>query len=324
MRLVCLVALVLPLVGADAPPAANLGHKVRATGVIRAVKSVMIQAPRIEGQGGQLTLATLIENGKVVAPGEELAVFDPTNELRLRYEAQARFDDIRHQVEQKQAEHNNNAEGRASTLKSAEADLQKAQLEIRKGPVLSEIERQKNQVKLDDAQAHVESLKKSNVFRDQAELAEIKIFELQRDRQKVTVERQTNNLEKLDVKAPIKGMVALENIWRNNSMGHAQEGDQLWPGAPLMRLFDPTEMEVELAVGEPDGGALVKGSKATVHLDAFPELTFTAHFDSASPVATSPLGTSVKTFTARFRLDQTDPHLLPDLSAALDIEAPVK
>jgi HlyD family secretion protein len=328
MRLVCLVALVLPLVAADAPPnpsaTASIGHKVRATGVIRAVKSVMIQAPRIEGQGGQLTLATLIENGKVVAPGDELAVFDPTNEQRLKYEAQARFDDIRHQVEQKQAEHNNNAEGRASTLKGAEADLQKAQLEIRKGPVLSEIERQKNQVKLEDAQAHVESLKKSNVFRDQAELAEIKIFELQRDRQKVTVERQTNNLNKLDVKAPIKGMVALENIWRNNSMGHAQEGDQMWPGQPLLRLFDPSEMEVELAVGEPDGGALVKGAKATVHLDAFPELTFTAHFDSASPVATSPLATSIKTFTARFRLDQTDPHLLPDLSAALDIEAPVK
>jgi HlyD family secretion protein len=328
MRLILLAALALPLAAADlssngAPDPAH-GHKVRATGVIRAVKSVMIQAPRIEGQGGQLTLAELIDNGKVVAAGDALASFDPTNEIRLKYEAQARFDDLRHQVEQKQAEHNNNAEKRASDLKSAEADLQKAQLEIRKGPVLSEIERQKNQVKLEDAQAHVESLKKSSAFRDQGDIAEIHILELQRDRQKVNVERQTSNLNKLDVKAPIKGMVALENIWRNNSMGHAQEGDQMWPGQPLLRLFDPSEMEVELSVGEPDGGALVKGAKATVHLDAFPDLTFTAHFDSASPVATSPLGTSLKTFTARFRLDQTDPHLLPDLSAALDIEAPGK
>jgi hypothetical protein len=57
-----------------------------------------------------------------------------------------------------------------------------------------------------------------------------------------------------------------------------------------------------------------------VHLDAFPELTFTAHFESASPVATSPLGTSMKTFSARFVIDQNDPRLLPDLSAAVDIE----
>jgi hypothetical protein len=79
-----------------------------------------------------------------------------------------------------------------------------------------------------------------------------------------------------------------------------------------------------LSVGEPDGATLIRGAKAIVHLDAFPELTFTAHFDSASPVATAALGTSLKTFNARFRLDQTDPHLLPDLSAALDIEAPGK
>jgi hypothetical protein len=49
-------------------------------------------------------------------------------------------------------------------------------------------------------------------------------------------------------------------------------------------------------------------------------LTFTAHFDSASPVATAALGSSVKTFTAVFKLDQSDPRLLPDLSAAVDIE----
>jgi hypothetical protein len=105
-------------------------------------------------------------------------------------------------------------------------------------------------------------------------------------------------------------------------MGHPQEGDQLWPGSPLLRLFDPSAMDVEVSVGEPDGAALVPGAKAIVHLDAFPEISFTAHFSSASPVATSPLGMSVKTFTARFRLDQSDPHLLPDLSAAVDIQAP--
>jgi multidrug resistance efflux pump len=282
----------------------------------------MVQVPRIEGQGGNLTLAALIENGKVVPAGELLATFDRTGEFIKLREAQAKYDDLKHQVEQKQAEDNSNAEKRASDLKSAEADLKKAEIEIRKGPILSQIEQQKNQVKLADAQAHVTSLKKSSEAHDRAETAELRILELQRDRQKVAVERSQANTEKLALKAPIRGMVALQNVWRNNSLGHAQEGDQLWPGAPLLQLFDPTEMEVELAVGEPDGASLVPGAKAVVHLDAFPELSFTAHFESASPVATSPLGASVKTFSARFRLDQSDPRLLPDLSAALDIEVP--
>jgi multidrug resistance efflux pump len=138
----------------------------------------------------------------------------------------------------------------------------------------------------------------------------------------VAVQRQTRNAEKLLVKAPLKGMVALQNIWHNNTMGHAQEGDELWPGSPLLKLFDPSLMDVEVSVGEPDGAVLVPGAKAIVHLDAFPDIKFTAHFTSASPVATAPLGMSVKSFTARFRLDQSDSHLLPDLSAAVDVEAP--
>ena len=139
------------------------------------------------------------------------------------------------------------------------------------------------------------------------------VLQLQHDRSDVAVQRQTRNSEKLLVKAPLKGMVALQNIWHNNTMGHAQEGDELWPGSPLLKLFDPSLMDVEVSVGEPDGAVLVPGAKAIVHLDAFPEIKFTAHYTSASSAATAPLGMSVKNFTARFRLDQSDPHLLPDL-----------
>ena len=236
MRKLVIIAVLTSAVvlAADGPP----NRRVRATGTIRAVHSVMVQVPRIEGLGGNLTLAALIENGKVVSPGDPLASFDRTSEMQLLRDAQAKYDDLKHQVEQKEAEHNSNAEKRASDLQSAEADLKKAEIEIRKGPVLSEIEQQKNQVKLADAQAHVASLKKSNDAHDRAEMAERRILELQRDRQKVAVERSQSNTEKLAVKAPIRGMVALQNVWRQNTMGHAQEGDQVWPGhaaAPALR-----------------------------------------------------------------------------------------
>jgi hypothetical protein len=76
-------------------------------------------------------------------------------------------------------------------------------------------------------------------------------------------------------------------------------------------------MEVSALVGEPDGAALKEGATATVYLDAYPDALFRARFRSASPVATSALGSPIKNFTARFRLDQADARLLPDLSAAL-------
>jgi len=294
-------------------------QKIRATGTVQAVHAVTVQVPQIQGQGGNITLSRLVQNGVTVHEGDLLAEFDRTGELKLLLDAQSKFDDLTHQVEQKIAEHKSNAEKRASDLQQAQSDLKKAQIEIRKGPILSHIEQEKNTAKLDDAQVHVASLDKSNTLHDTAEAAEIRVLELQRDRQKIAVERQNSNLQKLSVHAPLHGMVALQNVYRNQSMGHAQEGDQLWPGTSLLKLFDPGAMEVDVSVDEPDGAVLVPGAKAVVHLDAYPDLTFTAHFESASPVATSGMDSSVRTFSARFRVDQSDPHLMPDLSASLDI-----
>ena len=293
---------------------------VRVTGVVKAVHSYVIQVPTVEGSGEELTLTHLVASGATVKAGDLLAEFDDAPQIKLAREAQAKFDDLSHQVEQKRAELRNNAEKRNSDLLQAEADLNKAEIEIRKGPILSDIDQQKNEVKLADAKEHVASLQRSNHAHGRAEAADLRILELQRDRQKVAVDRQENNAQKLSLRSPIAGMVALENTFRNNSMGHAQEGDRLWGGLQLLRVFDPTAMIVQLSVGEPDGAILVPGSRALVHIDAFPEVALPAHFESASPVATAGFGIEVKTFTARFVLDKSDPHVLPDLSVAADIE----
>ena len=274
----------------------------------------------MQGQGGQLTLVKLVQNGTRVHAGDLLAQFDSTTQIKAAREAAAKYDDLAHQVEQKRAEHSSNLEKRLSDLQSAQADLGKAQLDLRKSAILSEIDQQKDVIKVADGKAHVASLERSGKAHDTAELAEIRVLELQRDRQKVALNRQSTNASKLSLRAPIDGMVALQNVWRNGSMGHAEEGDQLWAGGALMQLFDPSSMEVAVAVGEPDGAILKPGVQAAVHLDAFPDLVLPAHFDSASPVASSSMGNPIKTFNARFLLDRSDPHLMPDLSAAVEIQ----
>lgn len=300
--------------GTDAP------RSLRVTGTVQAVHSVDLRAPSVEGQGGNVTLTRLIQNGARVKAGELIAEFDPTTEIRAAREAHAKYDDLAHQVEQKQAEHVSNVEKRLSDLRGAEADVKKAQIEIRKGPILSAIDQDKNKVHLEDAQAHVASLQRSGEAHDRAEIAEARVLELQRDRQKIAVERAERNIDRLVLRAPIGGMVALQNVFRNNSMGHAQEGDQLWPGSPLVRLFDPSLMAVAVSISEADRAVLKKGMHATVHLDAFPDTAFPARFENASPVATAGLGTPVKNFSGRFVLEQSDTRLLPDLSAAVDVD----
>ena len=297
-------------------------RQVRATGTIEAIHSYTVQVPQIAGQGGAVTLTALAPNGAMVAAGDIIAAFDRTQQLDNAIQAKTKFDDLAHQVEQRIAQNQSDAEKRSADLQKAEADQAKAEIELRKGPLLGEIDRLKNEAKAEDARAHVASLKKSNQFHDQSDAAALKILELQRDRQKVALERAQSNAERLAIHAPLAGMIALQNVWRNGSMGHAQEGDQLWRGQPLLRIFDPHEMQVRVQVGEPDGAALVPGAHALVSLDAYPELVFPAHFESASPVATGGEGSPIKTFTAVFRLEEPDPHFLPDLSAAVVILPP--
>jgi len=315
-----------PPVAHAAPPSvpepARASRETRLSGIVEAVHSTKVIVPQIYGQNSQMTLTRIIPNGTRVKEDDLVALFDSTTQADQARDAQAKFEDLGHQVEQKVASNRADAEKRAADLRQAEADLAKAEIELQKGPILSEIDRLKNEIRAETAKVHVESLKKSNTSHDRSDAAALRILELQRDRQKVMLERTRNNMAKLEVHTKIAGMVAHANLWRNNSMGHPQEGDQFYRGQALLSVFDPNEMRVRCAVGEPDGAALVPGVKATVYFDAYPELKLPAHFEFASPVASSALGSPIKTFTAVFILDKPDSHLMPDLSAAVVLQPP--
>jgi len=295
-------------------------RRIRATGTIQALRVSNVQVPQLRGPGGRLTLIRLIPNGSRVKAGDVVAEFDRIQQLDDARDARAKMEDLSHQIDQLRAQFRSDAAKRNADLRQAEADLAKAEIELRKGEVLSEIDRLKNQAKLETARARVVSLKKSTQARDTADAAGVRIIELQRDRQQVALERAESNIEKLSVKAPIAGMVAQEMTWRNDSMGPMQEGDQAWPGNPLVRIFDPTDMIVVTQLNEPDGAAITPGTRVKVRLDAYPGVVFDAHYDSASPIATSAFASPIKFFSARFRLDQRDARLLPDLSAAVEVE----
>jgi HlyD family secretion protein len=295
---------------------------IRSTGTISAVHVFNVLVPTINGSGVKLTLTKIIPNGTMVHEGDILAEFDRTQQFDDARDAKAKIDDLGHQLEQQRAQYRSDAAKRASDLKGAEAALAKAEIELRKGEVLSEIDRLKNEAIVVSARARVESLKKSSRFHDLDEAAGLRILELQRNRQEMVLERTKSNTDKLTVRAPLSGMAALENVWRNGSMGPFQEGDQAWPGQGMVKVFDPTDMLVITMINEPDGAVLGKGgARAKIRLDAYPGVVFDAHFESATPAASAGLGSPIKYFSARFRIDQRDPRLLPDLSAAVEIEA---
>jgi multidrug resistance efflux pump len=297
------------------------GRVVRATGIVQALEWKSIRVPQLSGTSGrQITLTRLIPNGKRVSKGDLLVEFDRLSLIEEERDAKAKVEDLTHQLEEKKAQVASDAAKRVSQLREAEADLEKARLQLRKGPVLAEVERLKNEAKARNATLRVASLNKSMAMREVADRAAVKILELKGERQRVTLERIQANLKQLSIQAPHDGMVSLETIWRQGSMGPPQEGDQVWPGMPILRVFNPSTMVVLATIDEPDFAQLSRTTRARVFLDAYPGVVFDAELQSASVVATAGMDSPVRNFTAVFRILQQNAQLLPDLSAALEIE----
>ncbi len=286
---------------------------------MQALESYSVRVPQITGQSSRVTLTRLIPNGSKVGVGEVLAEFDRTAILDEVLATEAKLAETGHQVTEKKAQIRSDRAKREATMAEARAELQKAQLQLRKGPILSEIDRLKNEAKAKTATERLASLEKSGGFRAQAEEAALHGLELKRERQQVTLERLKSNLERLVIRSPHAGMVALESVWRSGSMGPPQEGDQMWPGQPVLRLFNPEKMVVDASVNESDFAAVRPGVKAKLYLDAYPGAEFVAELVTASPIAVAGLDSPVRAFSARFRVTSEDRRLLPDLSAALEI-----
>jgi multidrug resistance efflux pump len=317
----CAIALVS---GAALQTAAQTTRTVRLTGVIEPRRSVRVVVPQLTGPATRLTLTSLVPHGAVVAEGDVIARFDPVEQFTQERAASAKFEDLSQQVRQKEAENRANSERRRSTFQEAQAELARALLEVSKAEILSDADQKKNALRAERARFQVQSLEKSNKDHDAADSAALRILELQRDRQRVAFERARANIERLELRAPLAGMVAHATTFRSGSMVRPQQGDQLFRNAPLLTIFDPTEMLVRSDAGEPDGALLVPGLEATVYIDAYPDMSLKTYFESASPVASSPLGSPIKTFTAIFRLDRGDRRLMPDLSAAVVFNVPLK
>jgi hypothetical protein len=93
------------------------------------------------------------------------------------------------------------------------------------------------------------------------------------------------------------------------------------PGVPFLQVVDPSQMEVRVELNQVDLLKVRPGQQAQMHLDAYPGMTLPATLEEISPLGHQGQFTeSVRSFNARFSVQGTDPRLLPDLSAALDVD----
>ncbi|HUJ30404.1 MAG TPA: efflux RND transporter periplasmic adaptor subunit [Candidatus Acidoferrum sp.] len=295
---------------------------LRLTGTTEAVRSRPMLAPRLEGaQLGSMVVTRLTPTGTRVRQGETLVEFDRQAQLKDALDKKGAYQDLEDQLAEKRAAEDAARAKDETELKQAEDDLTKAQLEVSKNDIVSRIDAEKNQETLQEAQATLQQLQQTFKLKREAAAADIRTLDIQARRAQATMLYAEANAKKMTLVAPIDGVVVLNMIWTGGRMGEVQEGDQVRPGVPFMKVVDPSQMEVAVQVNQADFLKLQVGQKAQVHLDAYPGMSFPGTLEEVTPLAhTGRFSEKVRTFSAVFSIEGSNPRLMPDLSAAVDVD----
>jgi multidrug efflux pump subunit AcrA (membrane-fusion protein) len=302
----------------------SLIKTVRVSGVSSARHFALMTIPVFRGPESRanLTLTKIAKGGSMVKKGEVVALMDTQS-------AQDHIDDTRDGLEQaaqnvlkRKAEQRVDWGNLEQTLKIARASLEKATLEHRAGEVKTEVERELLRLNLEEAQATYKQREADIRDTRLSHEAELRILEISQKQNQIHLDRHLVDIEKFVMKAPMSGLVVMQQIFRGGEMAQIQEGDQVSPGQPIMKIVDPASMQVEATVNQSESGLLRIGQQATVGLDAFPELRFKAEVYSMGALAVRGHRESffVRSVPVRVTIKGSDPRLIPDLSAWADIE----
>jgi multidrug resistance efflux pump len=295
---------------------------LRLKGTTEAVEARAILAPLLAGQQiGTLTIIHLAPAGAKVKRGALLVEFDRQAQMRDIIDKQAAYQKLVDQVAEEQAKESAARAKDETELKTAEDNLRKTELEIQKAEIVSRIDAEKNQENLEEAKATFDQLRETFDLKRKAAQAAIRILEIQRDRTMQTMEHAKANSDKMQIRSPLDGVVVLNTIWKQGTMGDVQEGDQVRAGVPFLQVVNPATMQVRVHANQQDFPSLQIGQTAKVRLDAYPEMVLQGKVDQISPIGEAGnFSNKLRTFVVIVAIEGNDPRLMPDLSAAVDVD----
>ena len=145
--------------------------------------------------------------------------FDRQNQLKAAIDKRSEHRDLEEQIRKKRAEQEQARAKDETELAVAANAVENAHLEMKKNAYLGRIDQEKNEQRLEEAQAKQKQLKATFDLKRRAEQAELRILEIQRDRAYKAMKSAEDNATRMVVTSPISGMVVLRMVWRPRAAG---------------------------------------------------------------------------------------------------------
>ena len=259
----------------------NLEMKVYLTGELRASRSEMLLAPPIGG--GALQITHLLHTGAPVKKGELVMEFDPSEQHYKLEQNRSELLQAEQEITKAKADAAVVAAQDKVALLKARFDVRRAELDVQKNELVSTIDARKNDLALEQAKRVFAELEQDVKSRSASNQATISLAEEKRNKAKLAMDQAQGNIDKMSIKSPMDGLVALAKnqgamgdfcCFPGMTMPEYHEGDQVEPGRTVGQVVDPKEMELSAKVGELERNNIKAGQSVEIQLDALPESKF--------------------------------------------------
>ena len=284
-------------------------------GELAAVKSQPIAAP----PGWNNKIISLIDEGTMVSPQEELARFD-TDRLEKRVEEQqAAYEGALAELENQRVTNVKNIAQKKATLQRQELSLEKAHLQT-ESMKFESLSRQRQQ-ELDLRRSELDLQEAKEDLTAQKGIAAAKFTEkdVKVRKSRLDLDKSKDDLAKMVVLAPDSGMVVYKKIWTQSGNRKVRVGDQVWDGTSIMELPDLSEFMVNTWVNEVDIHHLELDQAAEVTIDAFQDRTLKGKVTRISPLARQEGDDKIKVFDVDILIEGDVSGLLPGMTAQCKI-----
>ena len=277
-------------------------------GELRAVRSLTLTAPNI---GSQSQITQLAPAGALANRGNLIFELDDSERVAALEDSLLAVEKIQEDLKKAETELDIRKSQDEVEIVRANFQVRRAELEVRRNELISEIDARKNVLTLEEARRRKQKLEEDIKNRLQQREAELAVLREQINKAQLDVDRDRRRIEQSRVLAPMTGLVS---VLQNRSGGRGgfgqstpdiREGDQIPAGMSVTQLLDLSEMELVTKVEEVERANLKEGQTVVIRLDALPGKTVEGKIERLGNTASTNIfaGEATKKFECIISID---------------------
>lgn len=295
----------------------ELRLEITETGVLRAVNSASIVAPRAQTN---LQIVKMVPEGSTVNVGDSLLQFDATEVQKRIDDKIAELEIARANLQKFVSQMISNQAKQKADFDLADAQFEQAKLRLQQIEFEAEIKKQEERLAMRQAEISFEQSKERIRAQTISDSAEYRTLVLKVEQAQREYEKAMEDLSNLTIVAKQPGLVVYQEIWKGSNMAKIQVGDQPWRGQSLLEIPDLSFMEVKIEVSEVDIAKMSVGQTAQIVLDAFPETKYPGNVKEVSVLARRrEQDQDVKVFDVVVSIDSVSHFMKPGMTSTVTI-----